>query len=330
VKSLSNKMIHAFIGSILIICVCSVLTIFASASEIPNSIVTENRDGRQLIVKTYTLAPDADPSGLYEDSFELEGFAYTQISITKAEKPFLDTKLHSETITINPEKDNLEAVLKALAPTLNYNSGGYTGTLALDHTSIVTEATGYNTRSYTVTDTKVIDNLDRNDPSYIPQTTVKNGQTLTLSNIEWSVQGSSLADDSLVPTLFMATATYSGNGSSRVAEGYVTTATYSGEIVSSGTSEIEYTVTFLGKELSDIETIPLPEEVSDTAEAVKGSEGKMPIINKTSLTIMIPLLVAALGIGTLYVRERNKSANLRKELYFGMMTDLNDEAEVAE
>jgi len=296
----------------------------AFAAEIPNSVVTENRDGRQLIVKTYTLAPDADPSELNEEPFELEGFSYAQISITKEEKQFSDAKPHSETLTVNTDTDDLSAILEALAPTMDYSSGGYAGKLTLDHTSIVTEVTGYSNSSFTVTETKTIDNLDRNDPSYIPQTTVKNGRTLNLSDINWSVQSSSLADDALVPTLYMATATYSGSGSSKVADGYVTTATYSGDIVSSGVESIVYTVTFLGTAIVPAEITPLPLEESETAKP------ELQVLTPLFLSATISLLIVAVTFGVMLTRERKRSATLRKELYFGAFGDISDDVEVME
>ena|GEM_PF-616514 len=282
-ESLSSKITRALIGGTMIVCSFVALSIPAFAAEIPNSVITENRDGRQLVVKTYTLAPDADPSELNEEPFELEGFTYSQISITKEEQPFSDAKPHSETLTINTEKDDLAVILEALAPTLSYSYGGYSGTLTLDHTTIKTEVAGYSARSYSYSDTKVIDNLDRNDPSYIPQTTVKNGRTLNLASIEWSVQSSDLAGDALVPTTYMATATYTGSASSNVAADYVTTATYSGDIVSSGIAAVEYIVTFLGA----------PIEV-DTADE-SAEKGTKPADSALNAAVAIPYAIAILG-----------------------------------
>ena len=84
---------------------------------------------------------------------------------------------------------------------------------------------------------------------YVPTTSVKNGYTLKLSDLSWSVTGTSLADDTLVPTSYTATATYSTTASRSVATGYVTTAKYTGEITAEGISSIEYTVTYLGTPL---------------------------------------------------------------------------------
>ncbi|MFQ7749465.1 MAG: hypothetical protein ACLRJV_20180 [Eubacteriales bacterium] len=128
---------------------------------------------------------------------------------------------------------------------MEYNKDGYSGVLTLDHTTIQTEAAGYTTKYYTITDTKQVYRPDRNDPSYVPTTTVKNGSTLKLSDISWTVTGTGLADDTLVPTSYTATATYTATGSRSVATGYVTTASYTGEIKAEGVEAVKYTVTYL-------------------------------------------------------------------------------------
>lgn len=222
------------------------LTVTASATYIPENVVSENRDGRQLIIKTYTLSPSEDPASLVEAPFELEGYTYQHLETVKKEQAYHTSKSHTEIVTLETDTDSLAAILEQLAPTLEYSQDGYSGTLTLDHTTIQTEASGYASKSYTISDTKQFPGLDRNDPSYIPTTTKKNGATLSLSNISWAVTGTGLADDTLVPTSYTATATYTATGSRKVATGYVTTANYVGEVTAEGIQSIEYTVTYLG------------------------------------------------------------------------------------
>ena len=69
---------------------------------------------------------------------------------------------------------------------------------------------------------------------------------MKLSDISWTVTGTGLADDTLVPTSYTATATYTATGSRSVATGYVTTASYTGEIKAEGVEAVKYTVTYLG------------------------------------------------------------------------------------
>ena len=49
----------------------------AMAAEVPVSLVVENLNGQQRIVKTYELPPGTDPEALKEPSFEYDGFVYT-------------------------------------------------------------------------------------------------------------------------------------------------------------------------------------------------------------------------------------------------------------
>ena len=221
----------------------------AMAAEVPVKLVTENLNGQQRIVKTYELPPGTDPEALKEPSFEYDGFLYTWAYTTKDEHTFLETKDVTETVTVETGKKDLNAVLEQLAPSIPYDDGEFSGELALDHTTITTEAAGYATRSGKVTATKTIGPLDRNDMSYVPATTVKDGRTLTLSNVEWQVIGTDLVGDVLAPSSYQAVATYSASTSYQVATGYVTAAQYKGTVTASGVDSITYTVVYTGTEI---------------------------------------------------------------------------------
>ena len=193
----------------------------AMAAEVPVNLVVENLNGQQRIVKTYELPPGTDPETLKEPSFEYDGFSYTWAYTTKDEHTFLETKTVTETVTVETGKKDLNAVLEQLAPSIPYDDGEFSGELALDHTTITTEAAGYASKSGKVTATKTIGPLDRNDMSYIPAPTVKDGKTLTLANVEWQVIGTDLVGDVLAPSSYQAIATYSASTSYQVATGYV-------------------------------------------------------------------------------------------------------------
>lgn len=225
------------------------LTTSAFAAEVPENLVVENLNGQQRMVKTYVLSPEADPDTLKEPSFDYDGFHYTWAYTTKEEQPYLETKSVTETVTVETSSKDLSAILAELAPSIAYDKDGYTGELALDHTTLVTEAAGYTTKYSTVTDTKVIGNLDRNDMSYVPATTTKNGKTLSLVDVEWQVTGTDLVGEALVPSRYQAVATYSASSSYSAATGYVTTAEYSGEVTAEGIESITYTVVYTGAEI---------------------------------------------------------------------------------
>ena len=245
------------------ICLCllltAALTMSASALEVPTNTVVQNLNGSQQVVKTYTVSPEVDAQTLIEEPFQLEGFLYTYADIVKQDNRVAERQTHSETVTVETAKKNLDVILEQLAPTMEYDDGTWTGTLALDHTSINTQAAGYTTGSSTITATKTIGPLDRNDMSYIPATTVKDGRTLTLTNVEWQVIGTDVVGDVMAPCSYQAVATYSGKSYYKAATGYVTTANYVGEVTHEGVESVTYQVTYLGKEYE-------PEPSPDPAE----------------------------------------------------------------
>lgn len=218
----------------------------AYALEVPTDTVVQNLNGVQQYIKTYTVEPGTDPQALIEGPFEYEGFLYTFAAITKEENPFEDSQTHRETVTVETAKSDLASVLAALSPSMEFSDGRYSGTLNLDHTTINTVASGYTTKSYTVSATKEIGNLDSNDMSYVPATTVKDGKTIQLQSVDWQVQGTALVDDVLVPSQYKAVATYSGKAYYNAATGYITTAEYVGEVSCSELESITYTVIYTG------------------------------------------------------------------------------------
>lgn len=71
---------------------------------------------------------------------------------------------------------------------------------------------------------------------YIPKTSQKNGVTLQLADVQWEPMASA-AENSEVPSLFSATATYTGTGWGSKASGYLATASYSGEVTKTESGE---------------------------------------------------------------------------------------------
>lgn len=285
-----KRLRHTALGLILILS----LTTSAFAAEVPENLVVENLNGQQRMVKTYILAPDADPDSLKEPSFDYDGFHYTWSYTTKEEQPYLETKTVTETVTVETAKKDLTQILAELAPSIHYDKDGYTGELALDHTTLVTEAAGYTTKYSTITDTKVIGNLDRNDMSYVPATTTKNGKTLSLVDVEWQVTGTDLVGEALVPSRYQAVATYSASSSYSVATGYVTTAEYSGEVTSEGIESVTYTVVYTGTEI-----VPAEDDQSGMGLSLPEGMG-LPILGG----VLLALLLGALAL-LLWKRRKN-------------------------
>ena len=275
----------------------------ACALEVPTDTTIQNLNGSQQLIKTYTLPPGADPQQLIEEPFDQEGWHYTFADIVKEENQVSDRKYHTETVTLETDTKDLGKILEQLETTLDYDDGTYSGVLTLDHTAIRTEAAGYTSQAKTVTATKTIGPLDRNDMSYVPATTVKNGVTLNLSNVDWQVIGTDLVGDALAPASYQAVATYSGKSYRKVATGYVTSADYVGEVTRNDVESVTYKLTYLGT----------------------ASEGTSLVIDRAGINAaglpgkVLPYALGILGIGTvatlsvLLFRSRRALRQLQEE-----------------
>ena len=170
-----------------------------------------------------------DPQALVEESLTRRGVAYQVSDILLRElEGDAQTKPVTKTVTTPAETDDTEELLTLLSPTLEYGEDGYAGTLSLDPSSISAKAADTTSYSYTLKDTREYTGLDRNDPYYIPKSAEKNGVTLTLADVQWTPMASA-GDNSEVPSLYKATAVYTGTAWGSKADGYLVTASYTGE-----------------------------------------------------------------------------------------------------
>ena len=282
------------------------------AAEVPESLVVENLNGQQRIVKTYVLPPDADPQVLKEPSFDYDGYTYTWAYTTKEEQTYLETKSVTETKTVETAKDELTDILAQLSPSISYDDGEYSGELALDHTTLSTAASGYTTKYSTVKDVKTIGPLDRNDMSYVPATTVKNGKTLKLASVDWQIIGTDQVSGTLVPCSYQAVATYSATSSYQAATGYVTTAEYKGTVTAEGVESVTYTVVYTGAEIipegTDVQSVESP-AAPDKSNTAPANGILLPI-----LAVLAQLLLLAGGAMFLFKHYKNVSVYAPGEL----------------
>lgn len=296
------------ISTCIALMVSAACSISAFAMEVPTNTTIQDLNGVRQYIKIYTVTPDTDPQSLIDDVFEYDGYTYTYSSMTKEERSYSEKEHHTETVTADTEKSDLSVVLKALSPSIEYDDGEFRGTLYLDHSTISTVASGYTTKSYTVSATKEIDNLDTNDMAYVPDTTTKNGVTVQLQSVDWQVQGTSLVDDILVPAQYKAVATYAGRASYRAATGYVTTAKYIGDIVAEGIESVTYTVIYTGTPSSILQRV------------VAKSTENFPII-------LIFLVVIALAITAVVLIWRNHKRSQEDTVYHEEFSEEEDEHE---
>ena len=195
----------------------------------PIAIETAEDAGVRLLVKTFLVPEGTGPQALIEESLTRRGITYQVSDILLRElEGDVQTKPVTKTVTTPAETDDTEELLTLLSPTLEYGEDGYAGTLSLDPSSISAKAADTTSYSYTLKDTREYTGLDRNDPYYIPKSAEKNGVTLTLADVQWTPMASA-GDNSEAPSLYKATAVYTGTAWGSKADGYLVTASYTGE-----------------------------------------------------------------------------------------------------
>lgn len=108
----------------------------------------------QLMANMEKKEKEADPQQLIEEPFDQEGWCYTFADIVKEENQVSDRKYHTETVTLETATKDHGKILEQLDTTLDDDDGTYSGVLALDHTAIRTEASGYTSQAKNITATK--------------------------------------------------------------------------------------------------------------------------------------------------------------------------------
>jgi hypothetical protein len=257
----------------------------------PTSIV-RNDDGTEL-KKIYDLSPEDDPAGIPRSDFRQDGFQYTLTDLLKQELPENESRQHTEHVSIESAKKDMESVLALLPQEREFiTDDGLMGTLTLRLDTVQVEPSGYGSstkRSYP--------NLAEQDTQYIPKSIEDNGKTLTLSDIQWQTDNTANMDGYAVADRYTAVATYTGNATSSYVKGYTVTADYTGTVSRIALNRVRYVAIFEGTPIQPAE----PANVPSAASAFRWSY------------VLIPLgIVAAAGAGVggaLLVKHRKENAD---------------------
>ena len=181
--------------------------------------------------------------------------------MTRRDEVGVDTQPYTETITLDSDTGKLEEVLKRLDPELEAaTEDGYTGTLALDYTSVAVEAAGYATKTRNLSATRSYPNLSDADVSLVPKTIEDNGKELTLADVQW--ESAEQMEAGAAVTRYTATATYGGTSSTQYATGYTVTASYTGQVARTDCKVVTYTAIFGSMEAPDKVEQPQAEEAT--------------------------------------------------------------------
>ena len=216
-----------------------------AAGVYPSEVRASEENGVYRLEKVYCLTANDDPAGIPTGDFEREGRSYTLLDLLQNDQTETDRKEHIEVLTLNTDTKDMSEILKLLEPELEVTTeDGYTGTLALDHTSIAVEAAGYGSRSYDVSTSRTYPNLSDADTALIPKSVEENGRTLTLADINWQSAAADNVDGYELALRYTAVVTYTGTATSKYATGYIVTADYAGEITKTTSDTIIYTAVF--------------------------------------------------------------------------------------
>ena len=329
VNSMKKKL---FLLLLLLTINCPLKTTFAEQTQsIPFLISSEQKqiDSSIFLTKIYEVAEDFDPSKLIENGYEKEGYLFAYHKTDKKVNENKQTKELSESIAIETATDNKQGILNRLPQTIDYNKEDFTGILSLENNSIDTKPAAYKTQNTTVSTVKEYTELMAADNSYIPQTAEKEGQTLQLTDVNWAVMGTGLSGDTLVPTEYKATATYSKTISNKVPSSYVTTAIYTGTVSKPEPTTITYTLTYVGTPIKENSTIMEKAEKQAEEEIKKQNEQEIETKEikeiKQNNTVFIKMLFGALlgilfssGMVLLFHKKSQKEVkicNLQDEEY---------------
>lgn len=256
------------------------------------SAITRSEDGTELR-KLYDLGPEDDPAGIPRSDFEQDGFHYTLTDLLQQELPEYEERAHTETVTLESEKKDMESVLALLPQEREFiTDDGFTGTLSLQLDTVQVEVAGYGSSTRQVSTTRSYPNLISQDTQYIPKTVKEDGRTLTLQAINWQTDNTAATDGYAIGDRFTAIATYTGSATSSYVKGYTVTAEYRGTVSKIALNKVRYVAIFEGAPLEPLVTV----------------ESAPAQFNWAS--ILIPFGIVALagaGIGTaLFIRRRRE------------------------
>ena len=242
-----------FRASLALFLILSLCVVPAMASEAatelstayPAEVRSSEIGGVYRLEKVYYLTAKDDPADIPTADFEREGRTYTLLDLLKNDRTETDTREHIEIVTLESDTKDMAEITKRIEPGVEITTeDGYTGTLTADYTTLQVEASGYKTRSRTVTAERSYPNLSDADVSLIPKSIEENGRTLTLADVKWQEAAVDPMDGYEVPLRYTAVASYTGTATSKYATGYTVTVEYKGDVTRTSCDTVVYTAVF--------------------------------------------------------------------------------------
>jgi len=220
------------------------------------------RDEGVEIRKIYDLSPEADPAGIPRTDFEHAGFSYTFVDLLKQELPEYEERTHTESVTLNSKKKDMESVLSLLPEQKEFvTDDGLSGILTLKLDTVQVETAGYGKSTKQVSVTRNYPNQVSQDTENIPKSIDDSGKKLTLSDIKWQTDNTANVSGYAMGDRYTAVATYTGTATSSYIKGYTVTAEYTGTVSRIALNKVRYVAIFEGMPI--FTDMPDPNDTSD-------------------------------------------------------------------
>lgn len=273
------------------------------------------KDGKYYIEKTYTLKNTEDITNLMGNTFELNGYTYHQVDLKS--EPYIEklTKNITEPVEIKVSSQSTSQVISGLGETKVYSDAeGYNGTLSLNKNNIQYTATGYTTKSYTKTDTKMYYGLYSMDTSQIGKTIWSGGVAMTLYDIEWIGDNNLGTGDTAIGNNYNAKAFYSGTYDVKTPNGYIAKTSFNGTVEKEFSDKIIYTITYIG------------EKVEPQVMEIEENKNDLPLWFIVMGIVFFILLLSGLTVLFKFFK-RNKNNNEISDIDFLEDTELKENME---
>ena len=272
--------------------------------------VEQSEDGAQL-KRIYDLTPEADPAGISRSDFERGGFHYTLVELLRQELPANESRQHTETVTLQSEKTDMESVLALLPQEREFvTDDGLTGTLTLKLDTVRVEVSGYGSATRQLTATRAYPNLIGQDTQFIPKSIEDGGRTLTLESIDWRTDNTANVDGYGLGDRYTAVATYTGSATSSYVKGYTVTADYVGTVSRIALDRVRYVAIFEGTRIAGAdEPEEISKEIAETTPAAEQTDGAPAQFPWRYVLAPIGVFaVVGAGIGAALVMKRREES----------------------
>lgn len=210
----------------------SLITIFPMScfASVLTNVENYNEDGKEYIKKIYSVSSEEEEKFLSEidTKFKVNNIEYEIVNKDKRGGDYTEKINISTGKSVETNSNKLDDILRIIPSEIDYNENGYSGKYQLNMNSIKVENHFNGYRDVLVEETKIYENLDKNDLDNIPKQITKDGKTLDLITTNWQVVENIEIGENLVPSKFIAICNYATTQTILNPVTYSVTAQYDG------------------------------------------------------------------------------------------------------